>query len=276
MLVSRATALFLAVVIGIGTMIPLATQQVEAGPHKHRKHAKHYKKYSKRWWRQYRARMKRKRALQAAKRELQLRQMRLAKERESENGAAPAKTEAKPSTKTTSQKTKKADTAAPATLPSGDPAPVGWKPAQSTASELQFRVDNSSGDQIGSASISVVGPSSMRIDGSRAKSVGGVPTTQLRRDVIDRMIKENGWVVNDYQKDIAGQNVYVVTAQSQTKTGGIQNRTFYFTEVDGLVYSVVTNSSVQESERLAEESEKVINSLKSRVRPTQRAAVEQK
>jgi hypothetical protein len=114
----------------------------------------------------------------------------------------------------------------------------------------------------------------MRGDSSRSKSVGGVPTTQLRREVIDRMIKENGWVVNDYQKDIAGQTVYIVAAQSQTKTGGIQSRMFYFTEVDGLVYSVMTNSPVQESERLAEESEKVINSLKNRVRPTQRASVQ--
>ena len=101
-------------------------------------------------------------------------------------------------------------------------------------------------------------------------------TQHTRRLVIDRMIKENGWVVNDYQKDIAGQTVYVVAAQSQSKTGGIQTRMFYFTEVDGLVYSVMTNSPVQDSERLAEESEKVINSLKNRVRPTQRAAVEQK
>jgi hypothetical protein len=268
----RAIALLLAVLIGIGTIIPLATQQVEAGPHKHRRHAKHYKKYSKAWWRQYRARMKRKRALQAAKRELRLRQMRLAQESTVEKNAL----QAKPLSKTVTPKVKKTDVAAPAVLPSGDPAPTGWKPAQSTASELQFRVDNSSGDQIGSASISVVGPSSMRVDSSHGKSVGGVPTTQLRREVIERMIKENGWVVNDYQKDIAGQTVYVVAAQSQSKTGGVQTRMFYFTEVDGLVYSVMTNSPVQESERLAEESEKVINSLKNRVRPTQRAAVEQK
>jgi len=48
---------------------------------------------------------------------------------------------------------------------------------------------------------------------------------------------------------------------------------FYFTEVDGKIYSVATNSPVQEAERLAEESEKVINSLKTRVRGTQRASL---
>lgn len=86
------------------------------------------------------------------------------------------------------------------------------------------------------------------------------------------MIRENGWVVNDYQKDIAGQQVYVVVGQSQARNGQIQSRVFYFTEVDGKIYSVATNSPVQEAERLADESEKVINSLKSRVRPTQRAS----
>ena len=86
------------------------------------------------------------------------------------------------------------------------------------------------------------------------------------------MVRENGWVVNDYQKDIAGQPVYVVVAQSQSKGGQVQSRMFYFTEVDGHIYSVTTNSPVDQAERLAEESEKVINSLKSRVRPTQRAS----
>jgi hypothetical protein len=265
----RAIALFLAVVIGLGALIPLATQQVRAeGPHKHHRHAKHYKKYSKPWWRQYRARVKHKRAMLAARRALRLHQLRMANDNTAENAASQVKTAAKPD----SSAAKKAVDQSPAVLPSGDPAPAGWKAAGSTASELQYRVDNSSGDQVGSASITVVGPS--RAEVGRGKSVGGVATTQLRRDVIDRMIKENGWVVNDYQRDIGGQAVYVVEAQSQAKNGGVQSRVFYFTEVDGLIYSVVTNSAVQESERLASESEKVIHSLKNRTRPTQRASVQ--
>jgi hypothetical protein len=151
---------------------------------------------------------------------------------------------------------------------------MGWRPSQASPAELQFRVDNSSGDQVGSASISVVGPAiSQPADANHSRSVGGVATSSLRREVIDRMIRENGWVVNDYQKNIAGQPVYVVVAQSQAKNGAVQSRMFYFTEVEGRIYSVATNSPVQESDKLAEESEKVINSLKSRVRPAQRAAL---
>ena len=265
-MIARAIALSLALLIGIGTIVPLATEYAEAGPKTKRKHrkAKKYKKYSRAWWRQYRARMKRKKAMQARKRALRLRRLRLAR------AAAKARANGE---KPTVAKMKKNTSSSAAVLPSGDPAPAGWRPAQASPAELQFRVDNSAGDQVGSASISVVGPAMGDSSSfNRTKSVGGVATTALRRDVIDRMIRENGWVVNDYQKEISGQQVYVVVAQSQAKNGALQSRMFYFTEVDGKIYSVSTNSPAQEQERLAEESEKVINSLKSRVRPTQRAS----
>lgn len=265
-MIKKAIALSLALLIGIGTIVPLATEFAEAGPKTKRKQrkAKKYKKYSRAWWRQYRARMKRKKAMQARKRALRLRRLRLAR------AAAKARSKGE---RPTVAKVKKNTSAAPAVLPSGDPAPAGWRPAQTSPAELQFRVDNSAGDQVGSASISVVGPAmGDQSSTGRSKSVGGVSTTALRRDVIDRMIRENGWVVNDYQKEISGQQVYVVVAQSQAKNGAVQSRMFYFTEVDGKIYSVSTSSPAQEQERLAEESEKVINSLKSRVRPTQRAS----
>lgn len=262
----RAVALSLALLIGIGTIIPFATQEAEAGPRKSRKsrHAKKYKKYSKGWWRQYHARKRKAKSLHARKRSLRLRQLRLARENEAAKTGSDAGVAKVKSTKTAAQPK--------AVLPTGDAAPNGWKAGASTPSELQFRIDNSSGAQVGSASISVVGPAVGGVDTAR-RSVGGVSTSSLRREVIDRMIRENGWVLNDYQKDIGGQPVYVVVAQSQAKNGAVQSRVFYFTEVDGRIYSVATNSPVQETERLAEESEKVINSLKSRVRPSLRAAV---
>lgn len=261
----RAIALSLAILVGIGVIVPLATETTEAGPRKHRsrKHVSKYKKYSKAWWRQYRARMKRKKAIAARKRSLRLQQLRLAKAAETAKAEGDTTTAAVMPVKSAAKSS--------AVLPSGEKAPDGWKPAQATPAELQFRVDNSAGDQVGSASISVVGPAVSGADQGR-RSVGGVATSTLRREVIDRMIRENGWVVNDYQKDISGQAVYVVEAQSQAKNGSVQARRFYFTEVDGRIYSVATNSPVQESERLAEESEKVINSLKVRIKPTLRAS----
>ncbi len=260
----RAIALSVALLFGIGIIIPLSTDSTEAGPRKHRRHHhRHYKKYSKKWWQQYRARQRRKKALAARRRALRLRQLRLARERvagQKDNAvnATAAKTPEKKA----------------AVLPSGEKAPAGWKPNQSTPAELSFRVDDSSGSQVGSASITVVGPAVGETTASaRVKAVGGVPTTSLRRDVINKMIQENGWIVNDYQKEIGGRQVYIVVAQSQTKNGKVQSRMFYFTEVDGRIYNVATNSPVEESERLAAESEKVISSIQSRIRPPQRASL---
>jgi hypothetical protein len=262
----RAIALSMALLVGMGTLIPLATDQAEAGQRKKRKkQVTKTKKYSKKWWRQYRARQKKNRAIQARKRNLRLRQLRQARARR----ASQARPVARNQGRTVTPRQQAARTT-PAVLPSGDPAPAGWRATQASPAELQFRVDNSSGSQVGSAAISVVGPAvgETRSTGGQ-RSIGGVATTSLRREVIDRMIKENGWVVNDYQREIGGQQVFVVEAQSQSRNGSVQARTFYFTEVDGRVYSVATSSPVQERERLAEESEKVINSLKSRVRPVQ-------
>src|SRR4051794_21933360 len=106
-MVNRAIAILLAVVIGIGAIIPLATQQAEAGARKHSKHRRHakYKKYSKGWWRQYRARMKRKRAMQAKKRDLRLRQLRIEQARTEGNGAQQPGLKSNP----VSPKTKKAE-----------------------------------------------------------------------------------------------------------------------------------------------------------------------
>lgn len=261
----RAIALSLALLIGIGTIVPLATEYAAAGPKKQRKYAKKkkkVKKYSKQWWRLYHARMKRKKSLQAKKRALRLRQLRLAKMRQAGEGDQSVKT-------AKAAKPVKEDNS-PSLLPSGETAPRSWKKSTASQSELQFNVSDENGSQLGQASISVVGPA-MGTDETtgRVKTVGGVPTTSLRRNVIDRMIRENGWVVNDYQKEIGGKKVYVVVAQSEGKNGGVQSRVFYFAESDGRIYSVATVAPNSASERIAEESEKVINSLVRRSNPQQ-------
>ncbi len=263
----RAIALSLALLLGIGIIVPLATDYAEAGAKKNRKYAKKkkkVKKYSKKWWRQYRARMKRQRALQARKRALRLRQLRLARMRQQNSDTPTVK-----NSKQAVQKQVREDNS-PALLPSGDTAPRTWKKSQSTQAELQFNVADENGSQLGQASISVVGPTMGADDNSaKTKTVGGVPTVSLRRNVIDRMIKENGWVVNDYQKEIGGKKVYVVVAQSEGAGGRIQSRVFYFAESDGRIYSVATNSPTDSSEKIAAESEKVINSLVRNRQPQQ-------
>lgn len=273
-MLKRAIALSLALVVGLGVLLPFATNEAEAGGKhtKKRKYRKHYKKYSKRWWRQYRARMKRKRSQQARVRALRLRQLRLAEARKAEtanaeNGDAAAQPVAVTAPTPTRSKGRTSKAVQPA---------KGWNETQSSDSELRFRIDDSAGSQVGSASISVVGPSAFNSPSAgRGNSLGGVPTSSLRRDVINKMIQENGWVVNDYQKEIGGRPVYVVVAQSQAKNGLVQSRMFYFTEVDGRIYNVATNSPADQSNRLEEESEKVLSSLPNRLQPVLRASTKE-
>lgn len=262
----RAIALSLALLMSLGAIIPLATNYSEAGPRHHTKKRKKLKKYSKAWWKWYRAKQRRQKAIAARKRVLRLRQMQLAKEKVTSDAVQ------KPELAKSLKPSQKPEEPMPELLPSGETAPKGWKKNQATQGELQFRVDDDSGKTIGSASLGVVGPA-VGADNNigRNKTVGGVQTSALRRTVIDRMMKEQGWVVNDYQKEVGGKKVYVVVAQSPGSNGQIQSRTFYFAEVEGRIYSLATNASDDASERIALESEKVLNSLQRATRPVQQA-----
>jgi len=270
-MIYKAIALSLAILIGLGTILPLATLQVEASSHKQKrakKNGKKYKKYSKKWWRAYRQRVNRQKSLNARKRNMRLRRIRLANARVMSVGdGVNQKTVVKPGGKMIFV----AETA-PGILPSGEAAPRGWKRNASSTSELQYRVDDESGMNIGSAAISVVGPA-VGADGDSVqnKTVGGVSTSALRRTVIERMIKEEGWVVNDYQKQVGNRRVYVVVAQSPGAGGAVQSRLFYFTEVDGRIYSVSTNAPKDNAQRIEQESEKAINSLQRKPANAQQA-----
>lgn len=256
----RAIALSLALVFGAAVIVPVATESVEAGKRKKKQYKKKnsrnwhgVKKYSKRWWQLYRAQERRKKARYARRRALRLRQMRMAKVRNTQVGQPRVATATKP-----------AAVESPSTvamLPSGQTAPAGWQPGSKTGSEVLFSVDGGRG----TAAISVVGPANGEtVDTGRHRAVGGVPTSALRREVINRMIQENGWVVNDFQKEVGSKKVYVVVAQSQGAGGRLNSRMFYFTEVDGRIYSLATNTNVDSADRIAEESEKVLNSLQPR------------
>jgi hypothetical protein len=270
-MIFRAIALSLALLIGIGAIVPLATEYTEAGTRKYKKNKKKhkkYKKYSKKWWRAYHARVRKRKALEARKRTMRLRRIRLANARK----AAQKRSTSRNNVVRPNRRSVAKVDSTPAMLPSGEAAPKGWKRGMTSPSELQYRVDDDKGANLGSASVSIVGPTQgADVDSPRNKTVGGVATSSLRGTVIDRMIKESGWVVNDYQKEIGGKKVYVVVAQSPGAGGVIQSRLFYFTEVGGSIYSVATNAPVDNSRHLEEESEKVVNSLQRKANPVQQA-----
>jgi hypothetical protein len=286
----RAIALSLALLMSFGTVATLMTDQSEASAKNYKKKKrKKIKKYSRAWWRIYRAKQKRRRALMARKRALKARLAAAQRAAGDKTELSLVKDASGQVVKATvkvakSRKTKgavpvvAADTYQPNVLPSGEIAPVGWKrngPVASavSAGEVQFRLSNNSGVDVGSADLKVVSPT-MGEDsdsGPRIRSVGGVSTVALRRTVIDKMIRDNGWVVNDYQKEVDGKKVYVVVAQSPG-AGGVQSRTFYFMEADGKVYSLATSAPADTAEKVAQDSEKVLNSLQRLARPVQASA----
>ena len=285
----RAIVLSLALFIGLGALIPLATDYAEAGQKKQKKSKKRSaKKYSKEWWRAYRARKRNDSSLEKRKESMRLKQLRLAKEREEEiakNGGKWIKITTWNGENWVAKNEWIAVTSASPTVPVPDAMAVKSEvvkdePAAKAKSrrdkrmketpnaEAQFKVTNKTGEELGSASITVVGAASGE-DSNRSKTLSGVSTSSLRRTVIDQMIRENGWVVNDYQKEVSGKKVYVVVAQAPGLGGQVQSRMFYFTEVDGRIFSVATNSPTEKSGQIADESEKIVTVLQNRSRTMQ-------
>lgn len=278
----RAVILSLALLIGLGVIIPLATDHAEAGAKKQKKYKKHakkkgYKKYSKAWWRAYRARKKRHNQLAARRRALKLKQLRLARERQAEiarNGGKWVIVTTWNGSEWVSRNEWVAITSPPVPPPGEMLAKKSperksraknKKESPEQKSGVQFKVNDSAGAELGTAAITVVGPAMGEDNNSgRSKTLSGVSTSALRRTVIDQMIRENGWVVNDYQKQVGGKKVYVVVARSPGMGGQVQSRLFYFAEVDGRIYSVATNSPVEASGQIADESEKIVNVLQRR------------
>ncbi|HEX8265403.1 MAG TPA: hypothetical protein VF596_08365 [Pyrinomonadaceae bacterium] len=264
----RAMALFLVMVFSIGVMLPFTTDWSEAAKSKiHKKKKKKIKKYSKAWWKMYRAKKRRARLLAARRRALAKRRAVAAANARNNPAVAQPEVAATGRGKSNAEK-----------VVAARPAPVLGKdaPVAAGGSDLEFRVADQNGQQIGSAQLSVIGVAMpQNEDGATEKTrkqmLAGVPVSALRRTVIDRMIKENGWIVNDYQRLVDGRRVFVVVAQSSTG-GATQSRQFYFTEVDGRIYSLATNAPSDYSDKVAADSEKLLRAMSTNTnRPIQTA-----
>jgi hypothetical protein len=174
----RAVVLSVALLIGLGTLIPLATDYADAQkkPRKKRS-AKSYKKYSKEWWRAYRARKRNGASLAKRKDAMRLKRLRLMKERQEEiarNGGKWVKITTWDGDKWVSRNEWVAITSDTPTVPVPDSVAVETeavkdepvaksgsrreKRMKETANaEARFKVNNRNGEELGSASITVVG-----------------------------------------------------------------------------------------------------------------------
>lgn len=207
------------------------------------RHRNHYRRHSRAWWRRYRARLRRRRAAALAHRRMllapKLPQPAVA-------GAAGASS----TTLTTN-------------------LPIGWsgEPVGKSA-EMRFRTGTVSGSVPGEAALAVVAQSRPNpgylTQREERKMLAGTAVTDLRRIVIDKMMNAGGWVINDYQRDMGGYRVFVVTAQTPGDASSPEKSwNFYFTELNGRIYSLTTNTPRQYSDRMAADAERFIGSLHS-------------
>ncbi|HKO97861.1 MAG TPA: hypothetical protein VJU86_12760 [Pyrinomonadaceae bacterium] len=201
-----------------------------------------YRRHSRAWWRRYRARMKMRRAMNAA----------ALAHRKSELGPGLA-----------SAMTAEVSKGVIPQLPSG------WNtPTVANNGELRFRT-GANASVPSQATLAVVARSrptpAYLTHREQTKLLAGVNFSDLRRIVIDKMIDAGGWVINDYERQVNGSRVFVVIAQTPGD-GRSEDKSwqFYFAEVDGKIYSLTLNTPIQFSDRLSGEGEKFLNSLRSK------------
>jgi hypothetical protein len=146
-------------------------------------------------------------------------------------------------------------------------APSNWSPAKRTRQgEAVYTVLAPDGRAAGTAVLAPVSLSSSAVAAApvtpKTKTVGGLPVSALRRTVIDRMVAEGGWVTNDVFQESHGRRVFVVTAQTGSPGSPTRSWTFYFTEIDGRVYSLATTAPVEFAEPLAAGSEQLMATVR--------------
>ena len=104
-----------------------------------------------------------------------------------------------------------------------------------------------------------------------AKMVGGTAVGDLRRIVIDKMLVSGGWVTNDFVKEVNGARVFVVTARTPRDAKSPEKAwTFYFTEAEGRIYGLTTDSPLETAELMSNEAERFINKLHASPQPNNR------
>jgi hypothetical protein len=151
-------------------------------------------------------------------------------------------------------------------LPFDFATPHNWTAGRRTRSGAAvFTMATADGRAAGTAVVAPVSLSGAELAGvsvgPKTKTVGGTPVAALRRTVIDRMVAEGGWVTNDFVQELRGRKVFVVQAQTGAPGAPAQSLTFYFTEIDGRLYSLATTAPFEFAAPIAAGSEQFMASL---------------
>lgn len=146
------------------------------------------------------------------------------------------------------------------------PVPQNWQNVSSSlGGEFKFSLRAPDGRPSGVAAWSRVNLAAAANTDRRNRALAGVSHASLRRTVIDRMLLEGGWVVNDFEREVAGQKVFVVVAQSE-QGGARRSLTYYFVEVNGQIFSLNTNAPSEFASAVASDAEQTLSAVASRLR----------
>lgn len=257
----RAAALSLLILVSVALTLPLVDSSAHSSGRASARHSHMRHHHSRAWWRRHRARLRRQRAEMKRRQALeQARKEGMDAPADSHNSnhvvypTLPAVSDVK--------------TAEFKSSASALSLPLGWMKRSAANGETKFVISASDGQYIGAATLSLVnahasGESFVAARASR-RTLGGVPFTELRRTVIDKMIASNGWVVNDITREIGGKPAFIVLAQTAASQDGRTPQlswVFLFTEVDGRIYSLSASSLSEFSDRIADDSAQLISSF---------------
>jgi hypothetical protein len=225
-----------------------------------KKKNKRYRRHSRAWWRRHRARLRARR--ERAERRRQTAQLVTRKD----NTFIPAGTASNTRPVENSGVNSAVAVSAPR-LPFDLQLPSSWVAGRRGPNgEQTFVVNSPDGKAAGTAVLAPINVTAAEAaaatQGSRVKFVGGAPIAALRRTVIDKMVAQGGWVVNDVVREMNGRRVFIVTAQTGAPGEPSKSWSFYFTELDGRLYSLATSAPVEFAAPVAAGSEQVMASLR--------------
>jgi len=246
-------------------MLPFATSTA----HNLRSHVStrshRFRHHSRAWWRRHRAMLRRRQAMVARRRALQAAARNLAQARPTQQSSPEMKSAENHVSLPTAM-------AFPENVYRDGsfamPLPGDWSSASTGRASSTFRIAPPNGMPEAQATLAVVAVAPANaapaLTTQQRRMLGGVQVTDLRRTVIDRMISTGGWVVNDRQREIGGHRVFEVIAQTPASGDGKPEQVwnFYFTEINGRVYSLTTRSASGATHKVATDAEQFLSTFR--------------
>ncbi len=245
----RRIGLSIGLLISMVVILPLATSTAHNLRSQFMTVSHHHRRHSRAWWRRHRALMRRRQALIARRRALIAARNGMAIAKAAENHAS------QPPVASVTDRLYRDGTFAIS-------LPTGWSAETTKNGISNFRIatGNASGEAQATLAVVTTGPTPNQIYARQQRNaLAGVSYSDLRRTVIDKMITAGGWVVNDRQRDVGGQRVFEVIAQTPAANGNPdQVWNFFFTDVNGRVYSLTTHTGETANGRVTSDAEKFL------------------